>query len=115
MANNKEYTRLRLLQELVQTEKSYINDMQAFFDVYVRPIAGSPVTESSDVFTKLNLNTSTVITVAKQLLTEMLEADDAGEFGSKVGAVFKTWSNVFKAYKVSFGSALATKPRNRGM
>src|SRR4051812_15213409 len=101
--SGKEYQRLRLLGECIQTEKSYIDSLQTFYDVFVKPIAtkwpATSGTDGSDIFTRLDTHTSTVIMVSKQLMREMEEADVAGQFASTVGDVFATWAPMFKSYK----------------
>jgi pentatricopeptide repeat protein len=105
------------LAEVISTERSYIADIQGFYDVLVKPLAQkwnpSVVSEASPVFQSLESATSTILTVAKALLREMQEAEANGEFAATIGTIFATWSPMLKSYSdfITMHSSVAEEYR----
>jgi len=95
--------RQRAVAEVIQSERSYLTDMTAFYDVYVKPLAEkwnpSAAPEATDVFVQLERNTATVLTYSRQLLEDCEEENAAGQFAVSVGRVLGDAVVMLKGYQ----------------
>ena len=85
-----------VVQELIDTEKSYVAQLQLVVDVFIDPLRLENILDNIDINEQF-LNWEPILGLHKQLL-EQLEAGSAILGDTKVGQIFINYSSFFKMY-----------------
>lgn len=83
----------RVLQELVETERDYVRDLDLLCTLYVRPLSDGEMISEAD-HAQLFANVEQVLILNRSLLERLSAAQSVGE----VGAMFLSMSDYLKSY-----------------
>ncbi|BFU25671.1 Rho guanine nucleotide exchange factor, putative [Entamoeba histolytica HM-1:IMSS-B] len=105
-ALSKEDYRERIVNEMFDTEKSYVNSMEICIKGYYEPLIQSghsvaPADKVNAVF----LHFQSVLSINKELLKNMTELKEKGELSTRLGEAFSQFIPMMNVYKLFLGNS----------
>lgn len=85
-----------IVQELIDTEKNYVAQLQLVVDIFIEPLRQEKIIDNIDINEQF-LNWEPILGLHKQLL-EQLETGSDSLGDTKVGQIFINYSSFFKMY-----------------
>ncbi|EFA81156.1 calmodulin-binding protein [Heterostelium album PN500] len=89
--------RTKIIEEIIETEKDYVRDLQIVLDVFLTPIRDKSMLQLKDINTLFS-NLEILLSINKTMLEELEKDDEPSHYRTKVGQAFEKMSHYLKMY-----------------